>query len=147
MYGLATTLRAAAGPVAPAPQEALARLAAAAVAAVAGVHREEVGVLVATGGPGGGGSSGTAASGDPNSLIGPAGFGPAGLHRRQPFPYRIDFENEPTATAPAQRVDITDQLDPNLDWSTFQFTGVGFGDNIIAIPADSQHFQTTVPMT
>ena len=34
------------------------------------------------------------------------------------FPYRIDFENAPTATAPAQQVVITDPLDPNLDWST-----------------------------
>jgi len=61
---------------------------------------------------------------DPNSLIGPAGFGPAGfITPSSEFPYRIDFENEPTATAPAQRVDITDQLDPSLDWSTFQLTG------------------------
>ena len=44
------------------------------------------------------------------------------------LPYRVDFENDPTATAPAQRVDVTDQLDPNLDWNTFQLTEVGFGD-------------------
>ena len=47
---------------------------------------------------------GTANSGDPNSLIGPAGFGPQGSSPpAQQFPYRIDFENDPTATAPAQR--------------------------------------------
>ena len=100
------------------------------------------------GGPGGSGSSGTATSGDPNSLIGPAGFGPAGfIAPSSEFPYRVNFENEPMATAPAQRVDITDQLDPGLDWSTFQLTGVGFGDTIIAIPAGSRYFQTAVPMT
>ena len=63
------------------------------------------------------------------------------------LPYRIDFENDATATAPAQRVVVTDPLDPNIDLSTFAFTGVGFGDNMITIPAGSQHFQTTVSMT
>ncbi|MGO9917226.1 MAG: Ig-like domain repeat protein, partial [Isosphaeraceae bacterium] len=85
---------------------------------------------------------------DPNSLIGPAGFGSDGfIALGLEFPYRVNFENEPTATAPAQRVDITDQLDTNLDWTTFQLTQVGFGDTIIDIPPDSQHFQTTVPIT
>src|SRR5262249_54416772 len=63
------------------------------------------------------------------------------------LPYRIDFENDPTATAPAQRVDITDQLPSSLDWSTFQWTEIGFGDLLITIPPGTQHFQTTVPMT
>ena len=85
---------------------------------------------------------------DPNALYGPAGYGPDGFVAPDTlFPYQITFENDPTATAPAQRVDITDQLDPNLDWSTFQFTGFGFGDNNIEIPAGYQHYQTTVPMT
>ena len=35
----------------------------------------------------------------------------------------------------------------NLDWSTFQWTGFGFGDNVISIPAGTQHYQTTLPMT
>ena len=61
---------------------------------------------------------------DPNSLTGPAGYGSVNyVAANTIFPYQIDFENAPTATAPAQRVDITDQLDPNLDWSTFQLTG------------------------
>ena len=63
------------------------------------------------------------------------------------FPYRIDVENSPTAGAPAQEVTITDNLDPNLNWSTFQLTGVGFGDNNFTIPAGSQHYQTTTSMT
>src|SRR5262249_47623759 len=61
--------------------------------------------------------------------------------------YRIDFENEATATAPAQRVVVTDQLDPNLDWSTFQLTDLGFGDTLLSVPAGSQHYLTTVYMT
>jgi hypothetical protein len=63
------------------------------------------------------------------------------------LPYRIDFENEATATAPAQRVVVTDQLDHNFDWKTFTLTGVGFGDTDFAIPPGSQHYQTTIDIT
>ena len=85
---------------------------------------------------------------DPNSLVGPAGFGSQASSRQTASsPIASTSRTSPTATAPAQRVDITDQLDPNLDWSTFQLTEVGFGDTIITIPAGSQYFQTTVPMT
>ena len=34
-------------------------------------------------------------------------------------PIAIDFENDPSATAPAQEVTITDQLSSNVDWSSF----------------------------
>ncbi len=45
---------------------------------------------------------------DPNQLIGPAGFGPAGfVAANQSMPYQINFENAPTATAPcAERPDL-----------------------------------------
>jgi RHS repeat-associated protein len=98
--------------------------------------------------PIGNAGSGAARSSDPNDKIGPAGFGPAGfITPDSTFPYRIDFENEPTATAPAQRVVVTDQLDASLDWNTLQLTGVGFGDTDIAIPTGTRHFQTTVDIT
>jgi RHS repeat-associated protein len=94
-------------------------------------------------------SSHVVGSHDPNDKIGPFGFGASGFiaDGPAPLPYRIDFENAPTATAPAQRVTVTDQLDANLDWNTFQLTDVGFGDNIISIPAGTQHYQTTLSMT
>ena len=86
-------------------------------------------------------------SGDPNQKRGPSGFGTAGyISPSTPLPYRIDFENDATATAPAQFVTLTDQLDPDLDWSTFALTEIGFGDHLIAIPANAQHFETTVPV-
>jgi RHS repeat-associated protein len=85
---------------------------------------------------------------DPNDKIGPAGYGPAGfIAPGGALPYRIDFENEATATAPAQRVVVTDQLDANFDWTTFALTGVGFGDTNLVIPPGSQHYQTTVDIT
>jgi RHS repeat-associated protein len=86
---------------------------------------------------------------DPNAMYGPNGFGAGNFI--QPtgaaLPYQVDFENAATATAPAQQVNVTDQLSANFDWSTFQLTGIGWGDNFITIPLGSQHFQTTVPMT
>src|SRR5262249_20177925 len=90
----------------------------------------------------------SATSFDPNDKFGPVGFGQGGLMARgNLFPSRMDFENEATATAPAQRVAVTDQLDPNLDWSTFQLTDLGFGDTLLSVPAGSQHYLTTVDMT
>jgi hypothetical protein len=95
-----------------------------------------------------GGAVAVADSGDPNDKIGPAGYGSQGfVSPGSPAPYRIDFENEATATAPAQRVVVTDPLDPNFDWKTFALTGVGFGDTDIAIPDGNQHHQTAVDVT
>jgi len=79
---------------------------------------------------------------DPNNITGPAGAGadpvPPVITPDQTrfdgfvaqgslYDYRIDFENLETATAPAQFVTITQQLDADLDWSTFEFRGAGFG--------------------
>ena len=92
----------------------------------------------------------TAGSFDPNAMIGPSGYGPSNFvsgAAQTRFPYQIDFENSPTATAPAQQVVITDTLDPNLDLSTFQLTEIAFGDTVLTIPPGSQDYQTTVPMT
>jgi hypothetical protein len=97
---------------------------------------------------GDGGSSGAVQSHDPNDLIGPAGSGPQ--HYVAPgtvLPYRIDFENASTASAPAQRVTITNQLGNSLDWSSLEFVDAGFGDTNLVIPAGSQHFETTSVMT
>jgi hypothetical protein len=80
---------------------------------------------------------------DPNELFGPGGFGaqefiqPKGL-----LPYVVYFENDPKALAPAQNVVVTEQLDPNLDWSTFQLGSFGFGDVTVDVPAGRQFFST-----
>ena len=78
----------------------------------------------------------THAPGDPNDLSGPAGFGTANfVSGEQTFPYMVEFENVPTADAPAQVVKVTQQLDSHLDWSTFQLGNFGFGGQTFAIPA------------
>lgn len=90
----------------------------------------------------------TVGSRDPNAKTGPAGAGSANfIIGDQPIPYRVDFENDSTATAPAQFVTITDPLSSNLDWSTFEFTEIAWGDTIIPVPAGSKQFQTVQSMT
>jgi RHS repeat-associated protein len=107
--------------------------------------------------PGGEGDGPSPSAIDPNEKFGAAGFGaPSFIPGQTTIPYRIDFENlgpgstpAPTqpATAPAQRVEITDQLPANLDWSTLRFTEAGFGDVIITVSTDSTYFAQTTSMT
>ncbi len=98
---------------------------------------------------------------DPNEKLGPGGYGPANWVRSGDlFPYRINFENlgpgskdengnpYPTfATAPAQRVTVTDALPANFDWSTFRITELGFGDTVVQVPGDSTHYSGSVFVT
>ena len=80
---------------------------------------------------------------DPNELFGPGGFGPEQfIQPGASFPYVVYFENDPHATAPAQNVVVTEQLDADLDWSTFHLGDVGFGDVIVDVPGDRQFYST-----
>jgi hypothetical protein len=83
---------------------------------------------------------------DPNNLIGPAGFGDAHFVTPQTLlPYTVEFENDPKrATAPAQDVSVTQTLDPNLDWSTFQLGDIHFGSETVSVPAGLQAYETQV---
>jgi len=48
--------------------------------------------------------------------------------------YEIRFENQPNATAPAQRVVVTDTMDPSLDSDTFELVAVAFADQTVTFP-------------
>ena len=107
------------------------------------------------------GNSGVAEAIDPNEKLGPAGFGPENwLAPDKALPYRVNFENIgpgsvdgagnpfPTfATAPAQRVTITDELQADFDWATFQWTGFGFGDVMLTPSTAASHYTGTDSMT
>src|SRR5262249_35813385 len=96
----------------------------------------------------GNGSTGTGGSIDPNEKTGPAGVGPRRyVATVKPFAYRIDFENDARATAPAQRAESGDQLAPELDWNSVQLTEVAWGNIRLTVPPNSRQFQTVVPMT
>ena len=65
------------------------------------------------------------ASWDPNEMMGPEGVGEQHyIGQTQTVNYRILFENKAEAGAPANRVRITDVLDPNI----FDVTSVRFGE-------------------
>ena len=67
---------------------------------------------------------------DPNAKYGPAGKGSSVyVGSKAPYNYIVTFENDSAASAPAQRVIITDTLDKGVfDISSFKPTGFGFGD-------------------
>jgi RHS repeat-associated protein len=77
---------------------------------------------------------------DPNEILGPAGYGTqAFVAASATDAYTIDFTNAATATAPAQAIVITEQLDASLDWRTFRLTGFAF-DNLTSTLSGNQAF-------
>ena len=85
---------------------------------------------------------------DPNDLLGPSGYGSAGfLTPGGALPYTIEFSNEKTAEVPADNVIVTEQLSPNLDWSTFQLGTIGFGSYVVNVPPGLTSYSTRVDAT
>lgn len=85
---------------------------------------------------------------DPNDKTGPPGIGAAHyLKGDSMLAYTILFENDPElASAPAQRVVITDQLDPlKVNLSTFLFGPITFGSQLVRPPFGQNPFTMTVP--
>lgn len=65
----------------------------------------------------------------------------------QPSRYSIYFENQPTATAPAQSVLVTDKLDTTkLDLSTFSLGLMEFGGQLVTPPSGVRSFDKDVDL-
>ncbi|MGA3181399.1 MAG: carboxypeptidase regulatory-like domain-containing protein [Verrucomicrobiota bacterium] len=93
-------------------------------------------------GPSGG--SGDDTTHDPNDKLA-TGVGPNGFVRPgQQIYYTVDFQNQPTATAPVQTLLITDPLNTNLDWSTLQLGAIGFNNVTIPVSPGVQSFSANV---
>ena len=85
---------------------------------------------------------------DPNDLLGPSGYGSAGfITPGGSLGYTIEFSNEKTAEVPADNVVVTEQLSPNLDWSTFQLGTIGFGSYVVNVPPGLTSYSTRVDAT
>jgi len=81
---------------------------------------------------------------DPNDKYALAGSGPEHwVQVGQVLPFEIVFENKTNAPAAAQEVLVLDDLDPRLDWSTFELKSLAFNDARIAVPPGLQRFTTT----
>ncbi len=84
---------------------------------------------------------------DPNEKKGPGGFGAQSFVSNQdPLPYTISFENVSTATAYAQRVHITDQLDLGLDPRTLRLKEIGFKQYRFQVPENRAFFQQRIQL-
>lgn len=83
---------------------------------------------------------------DPNDKAGPGGAQGI-IDGTRPLPYAVFFENVATATAPAQEVVVTDQLDTaTLDLATFALGPISFGDTLVTPPPASRTFATDVDL-
>jgi lamin tail-like protein/beta-propeller repeat-containing protein len=85
---------------------------------------------------------------DPNEKTGSLGVGGQRyLTGGEPLRYAIYFENVSTATAPAQEVVITDQLDiTKLDLNTFNFGPIAFGYKLVTPPSGLSDFNQDVDL-
>lgn len=83
---------------------------------------------------------------DPNAKAGPAGVTKGHwVLNNQPLTYTVSFENEPTATLPAQQVVVTDQLHPRkVKLDTVQLGPISFGSTVVRPPAGVNSYSTTV---
>ncbi len=87
---------------------------------------------------------------DPNEKQSPEGAGEQRfVPGREAIPYTVLFENMPDATAYARQVTITDQLDSDLDWRTFEVDTISFrgGRYTVQAPPGSRFFQTEIQMS
>jgi hypothetical protein len=85
---------------------------------------------------------------DPNDIIGPSGFGPENwITATQPLNYTIRFENDPIfATAPAQRIEITQTLDSDLDARSFRLGDFGFGELFVDVPENQSFYSQRIDL-
>ena len=86
--------------------------------------------------------------GDPNDKTGSLGAGSAHyLSGGEPLRYSVQFENEPTASAAARDISITDHLDlTKVDLSTFVLGPIGFGSTVVTPPPGQNQYTTTVDL-
>jgi hypothetical protein len=88
------------------------------------------------------------ASIDPNDIIGPAGAGTARyITGAGDLAYQVLFENKSTATAPAQKVVVANQLDvAKYDIKSVRLREVRFGDTALTLPGTDDEVDQTVDL-
>lgn len=86
---------------------------------------------------------------DPNDILGPEGYGDDRyVAIADTLGYTIRYENDPElATAPAQVVRITQQLDPDLDFRSFRVGPFGFGEIFVDVPQDQGYYVDQLDLT
>lgn len=87
-------------------------------------------------------------SGDPNDKAGSQGVGTQQyISGSTPLRYAVQFGNEPTASAPAQKVVVTDPLDiTNDNLQTLNLGPISFLNQVITPPPGPGDFSTTMDL-
>ncbi|MGD9632156.1 MAG: hypothetical protein AB7U97_02685 [Pirellulales bacterium] len=62
------------------------------------------------------------------------------------LPYAIRFQNSAGSLLPAQSVTITEQLDSDLDWQSFELTEFRFQDQIVFVPQGRSYYYERVDL-
>ena len=85
---------------------------------------------------------------DPNEIRGPAGSGEQRfIPGDGPLGYQVLFENLPAATAPAQRVEISNQLDPaRFDVHSVRFHQISFGSTSYTLPYEESEIDAMIDL-
>ncbi|MCC6476838.1 hypothetical protein IT157_07245, partial [bacterium] len=81
---------------------------------------------------------------DPNDIVGPEGYGDERwIGKSELMPYTIHFENDDSlATAHANTVHITQQLDSDLNPNSFRLGSFGFGSMTFTVPENRAFYST-----
>ncbi|MCX6270147.1 MAG: hypothetical protein NTU44_02825 [Bacteroidetes bacterium] len=79
---------------------------------------------------------------DPNEILGPDGYGEQKfISSSKSLNYIINFENDPDfATAPAQKVVVTYQIDPHMGLSGIKLGDFGFGNLVFTVPPNTSNY-------
>ncbi len=84
---------------------------------------------------------------DPNDILGPQGYGEEHwVSSQNPLAYTIRYENQASATAPAQQVSITQKLDDDLNLASFRLGDFGWGDLVIDVPEGVSIYTTRIDL-
>ncbi len=85
---------------------------------------------------------------DPNEIVGPLGIGQQNyLTGKNPFTYGVFYSNEISATAPAQKVTITNQLDVTHDnLNALSLGPITFGNQVVTPSPFLTSFSTIVDL-
>lgn len=85
---------------------------------------------------------------DPNELVGPIGVGARHyISGAQPLQYGLFFENTAAASAPAQRIELEDQLDTSaFDASSVLFESIHFGHTNLVLPYPESSIDETIDL-
>ncbi len=85
---------------------------------------------------------------DPNDMVGPQSFGDEHwTSSHNALPYTIHYENQASATAPAQEVTITQTLDSDLNAGSFRLGDFGWSDIYVDVPDGVSYYIDRIDLT